>query len=292
MGDTTFIYKMVTDKIVAQLESGVVPWHKPWTEANFPRSIDGHKYRGINVFLLGVSGYTSPYWVTWKGAKRHGGQIKEVETKNATTVIWWKMLKFRDKLTDEELQIPHLQYYRVYNWEQTEGVKEPKGGAFPAANSIEHTTEDRHESALALVLGYPNTPRITHGGDRAFYEPGPDRVNLPNAESFDTLDDYYSAMFHELTHSTAHKSRLDRDCDYNFGSHKYGREELVAEMGAAFLTAECGIVATHSNSAAYLQSWIDTIKVDVKAVIGAAGKAQRAADYILNRKHESEELAA
>lgn len=284
MANTDFIYEMITNKVIERLEQGVVPWRKPWTEHTMPRSINGHVYRGVNVFILLAAGYESPYWLTRNEINKRGGRIREGE--QSTVIIFWKILRVRDKENPDEVKtIPHLQYFRVWNFEQVENVAEPKGGAFPNRNqdATNLVAEDRHAAAAAIVDGYPNPPTISHKGKGAFYYPGPDLVEVPSLVSFSDLDEYYSTLFHELGHSTCHESRLNRQSDYVFGSHSYGREELVAEMVATFLTSEAGIVSTFDNSAAYLGAWIRTIKEDPKAIIKAGAQAQRAADYILGR---------
>lgn len=279
-----FIYEMISAKVVEQLEKGIVPWRKPWTENTMPRSIRGHVYRGINVFILMSAGYESPYWMTRKMVTERGGHIKQGE--HGTTIIFWKMLLIRDKLTDEVSTIPHLQYYRVWNWEQTEGCRQPKGGAFPAkADDAELVREDRHDLAAALVLGYKDGPSVSHQGDRACYYPARDHIDVPDVERFTSLDEYYSTLFHELGHSTGHQTRCDRKSSYVFGSHSYGTEELCAEMTSTFLCSKAGIVSTFDNSASYLSGWIQNIKEDPKSLVRAGAQAQRAYDWILGDAH-------
>jgi antirestriction protein ArdC len=280
MSDT--VYRIVTEKILAQLEQGVAPWRKPWRAATaFPRSINGHRYRGINVFLLATQGYTSPYWLSRKEINRRGGRIRKGE--HGTVIVFWKRLQVADEDSGETKTIPLLRYYNVWNLEQTDDVTVPQSLAAASTVHPAPTAEQRHHAAAAIVAGYPNTPTIHEDGDAAWYRPSDDLVNVPPRARFEDLDEFYSTLFHELTHSTAHPSRLGRDCDYVFGSHSYGREELVAEMGAAFLNAEAGIETTVPNSAAYLAGWITKISEDVRAVVVAAGAAQRAADHILAR---------
>lgn len=255
MGDT--VYQIITERILAQLEQGVAPWRKPWQATAYPRFITGRRYRGINVFLLASQGYGSPLWLSYKQISQRGGRIRDDE--HHTKVVFWEQITVPDDSGGEKT-VPLLRYYRVWNLEQTEGVKVPPSVADLVTPRPAPTPDQRHHAAAAIVAGYPHPPTIRESGDEAWYRPGDDLVNLPPRASFDDLDAFYAAAFHELGHSTAHPSRLDRDCDYVFGSHSYGREELVAEMTAAFLAAEAGIETTMPNSAAYLASWITTIR--------------------------------
>ena len=289
MGGTDFIYKMITDKVIEKLNEGTVPWRQPWRVDTLPRSYAGRPYRGINLFLLMNSGYESPYWITWNAAKKAGGRIKESENKNYTVVIYWNLLKVKDKKEpDKSKNIPLLRYFRVWNYQQTENLPEPKGGAFPNRRAErELTPDERHHNAHSIVEGYLDRPQITHGRNYAAYRPTLDVLEMPSPWAFDSLDEYYSTLFHEFGHSTAHSSRLNRDCgDYTFGSHDYGKEELVAEMTATFLNSHAEIVSTFDNSAAYINGWIKNIRENPKILVQAAAQAQKAADYILGVEWE------
>lgn len=287
------VYEMVTDQIVAQLEQGTVAWRKPWRSGAGvgPTNLVSNKaYRGINVFLLAVQPYASPYWLTFNQMTQLGGHLKKINGddekgtgQKSTVVVFWQMLKAKN---DPEKMIPMLRYYRVFNLDQTEGVHVPKGRITEETLELEF---DPIAAAEKIIAGYRNPPKITENEPTAWYRSDSDVVNLPHRELFETPDEFYATAFHELGHSTGNKSRLDRLAPTYFGSHDYGREELVAEMTAAFLSAESGIVSTQKNSAAYLASWIKTIREDVKAVVVAAGKAQKSADWILGRTSEEYE---
>jgi len=283
MSDT--VYQIITDKIVAMLKDGVAPWHRPWNSGNAPRSITGHVYTGINVFLLLAAGFESPYWITFNQVNQRGGRIKDAERKRYTVIVFWKIIEVKDKETGDKKKVPFLRYFKVWNLDQVDGVKPPKEKKATPPPRF----EDRHKVAKSIVDNYPNPPKIRRTGDQAFYQPMLDVVTVPPVKSFHSADEYYSTLFHELGHSTAHESRLDRDVSYVFGSHSYGREELVAEMTSAFLAAESGITLTINNSAAYLNSWMRTIQEDVRAVVVAATRAQKAADFILGRYVPAEE---
>lgn len=279
------VYEMVTERVVEMLQAGVAPWSKPWTGGSAPRNIEGRRYRGINVFLLAMNEYESPFWLTFKQAKERGGSVKKGE--KSTLIVFWQMRKVTDKDAapgeDKTKVIPLLRYFRVFNLEQTEGVRLPKAVAEYNAAREAHETRVEAEEILA---GYVGGPVVHETGDEAVYYPSLDTIHVPPRGTFRTPDEFYTTVFHELGHSTGHPSRLDRKQGDRFGSHDYGREELVAEMTAAYLAAESGIESTVDNSAAYLAAWIKTIKQDVRAVVVAAGAAQRAADLILGRTAE------
>lgn len=292
-GDPSAVYRMVTEQVLDALSQGVAPWRRPWTQAEAPRNIDGRPYRGINVFLLTLvahsRGYRSPFWLTFNQAKAKGGAVSKGA--KSTIVTFWKRLTVEDQETGETKTVPLLRYFRVFNLEQCDGVQLPKA-VIEAQARIEADARRTFcpiEAARILIDNMPARPRISHDRDRAYYSPALDLVNLPRPESFDAPEHYYGTAFHELGHSTGHPSRLNRptvtDADASFGSAKYGREELIAEMTAAFLCAEAGILTMPvlTNSAAYVDNWRRAIKEDVRAVVVAAGAAQRAADWIAGR---------
>jgi antirestriction protein ArdC len=274
------VYTIVTDRIVELLERGTVPWRKPWAgPAQEPKNLcSGRPYRGINVFLLSAAGFGSPYWLTFKQAKQRGGHVRKGE--HGSIVVFYKDWRPEDRTDDDgrPVVIPVLRYYRVWNVEQCEGIEYPR----PDVPTIDLRPIDRCES---VVGGMPSRPEIRHGEARAWYRPSADVVNMPRPELFTSAEEYYSTLFHELTHSTGHRSRLDRPGIANvqpFGSADYSREELVAEMAPAFLCGHCSIEATTlDNSAAYIAGWLAKLRSDRKLVVVAAGQAQRAADFIL-----------
>lgn len=274
------VYQIVTDRIVELLEKGTVPWHKPWaSDDRLPMNlVSGKQYRGINVFLLHVAGYGSPYWLTFNQINARGGHVRKGE--KSSIAVFYKTWEIDDKETGEKKQIPVLRYYRVFNVEQCEGIDYPK----PEQRTSDFNPIDECER---IVAGMPNPPTITHNETRAFYRRSDDRVNLPPRESFDCEPEYYSTAFHELAHATGHESRLNRvskDDQHAFGSGSYAREELVAEMSASFLCGSARIEnRTLDNSAAYIAAWLERLKSDRKLVVQAASAAHRAADWILGR---------
>lgn len=293
------VYQIVTDRVIELLEAGVVPWRKPWTGGGMaiPKNLISKKaYRGMNVWLLMTAGYESPYWMTYNQAAAIGGTVKKGEKGNL--VVFWKWLDAEDKQTKEKKRIPMLRYYKVFNFHQCEAVKGgktkwAKATKFAMVKTETVTKVKAIKAADGIVKGMPNPPKLTHSGEqRAYYSRGEDRVNMPKKATFTHSEEYYSTLFHELTHATGHDSRLGRlqESTSGFGSESYAKEELVAEMGAAFLSGMAGIVnKTIPNSAAYIKSWLGKLKNDNRLVVSAAGAAQKSSDYILGVTFEDKD---
>jgi antirestriction protein ArdC len=276
------VAEIITDAIIAKLEAGVCPWRKPWNgSANAPRNlVTGKAYRGINAFLLACTGFSSPYFLTFKQVQDKGGLVNKGAS--SFPVVFWSNVTATDQETGDEKTIPFMRYYRVFSVEQTNLPIPPITDEPLDFNPI--------EEAEKIVAAMPSCPEIRHGQAKAYYSPSLDYVNMPKQELFECSEKYYSVLFHELSHSTGHASRVGRkgvtESTY-FGSHEYSKEELIAEMSAAFLCGEIGIApATLDNSAAYIQSWLRALKSkdNKNMVITAAGAAQKAVDYILDRQ--------
>lgn len=286
------VYEIVTERIIALLEQGTVPWQKPWAASGEdcrPRNLLSKKtYRGVNVFLLHAMSYESPYWLSYKQAQELGGNVRKGE--KSCPVVFWKWLDVDQAGTGEKKRIPLLRYYSVFNVAQCDGIRAPEDAQVTS-------THNPIESAETILASMPLRPPIHHGANRACYWPSFDRVDMPMPGCFRTPAHYYNVLFHELTHATGHESRLKRkgvagsDGEWSaFGSTPYAREELVAEMGAAFLCGQSGIVErTIEESAAYVAGWLERLRDDKKLVVTAAAQAQKAADYILNVKHQTGE---
>lgn len=290
-------YQLITDRIISLLEQGVAPWHKTWVASggeNAPKNLISKKeYNGINYFILSAQGYESPYWLTFNQAKDKGGHIRKGE--KGTPVVFWKITEKENmkgeidpktgKVKKEKFFL--LRYYTVFNVEQTEGINYPK------PEKVEVSEKERIEKAEAIINNMPNAPKISFGGNQAFYQPSTDRVQVPAIEAYEHTEHYYGTIFHELSHSTGHKSRLDRKGiseTHHFGDKEYSKEELIAEMASAFLCGRCGIEeVTLNDSASYLQNWINVLKGDKRLVILAASAAQKAANYILGKQDDKEE---
>jgi antirestriction protein ArdC len=281
------VYEIITDRILKQLEAGTAPWHKPWQTKGpngLPRNlVSGHPYRGINVWILASSGYASPYWLTFRQATELGGHVRSGQ--KGSPVVFWKF-GTREVQDGEEIierKSVLCRYYTVFNTSQCEGLPVQPDQAtepLPPINPIDNCDQ--------IVTQWLDKPTIQHGSNRACYSKSLDLVQMPDRVSFDNAEEYYSTLFHELTHSTGHPHRLNRSTlatFERFGDEKYSAEELVAEMGAAFLCGLTGIEnKTIRNSAAYLQSWLEVLKQDSRLVLVAAGQAQKATDLILSQQ--------
>ncbi len=289
MSVTKKSYRQITDTLVALLKEGVVAWHKPWSvPGGEPQNLISRKpYRGINPFLLNLTPYASPFWLTFNQARKLGAMVRKGE--KASPIWFWKFWTPGKKSrrpaetdTRDDEGIPILRRYCVFNVEQIDGLD----GRVPELPGDERTEWQRIEAAEAIVEAMPQRPTIEHAGRAAVYYPTTDLVRMPERDRFESGETYFSTIYHELTHATGHPSRLDRNgCGLaRFGSPTYSREELVAEMGAAFLSGQAGIEhATLDASASYLNHWIAKLKGDPTLAVRAAGAAQKAADFILRR---------
>jgi antirestriction protein ArdC len=260
------------------------------SKAGHPRNLNtGKPYHGVNVFLLAfvahTKGYGSSYWLTFNQAKERGGNIRKGE--KSTIVIFWKQHQTKDKQTGAPIKIPALRYYNVWNAEQVDGIEIP--------DTVTWQPIDFHpiEEAEKIAAGYAGGPTVLYdGGQQAFYRPATDTIHMPERTRFASVEEFYSTLFHESSHSVGHSSRLDRKLDTDpkpFGSPDYGKEELIAEMSAAFLCSIAGIQpAVIGNQAAYLAGWLKQIKSDKKLVISAAGQAQRSADWIRGERGQTD----
>ena len=295
------VYAVINDRIMALLDKGVVPWRRPWRSvtgnSTDPVNSQGRAYRGLNRLVLGavamLEGYSSPVWMTYRQANQLGGKVKTGE--KGTAVIFWKQLEVDDADSKTgKKTIPMLRYFTVFNFDQTENVKLPKklAAASQPRELVVDTFEDGTQyiaEAEAIALNMPNKPVVHEkASDRAFYVPLLDAVTVPLRSQFGSIEEFYSTLFHELAHSTGHETRLNRkganEVNHQFGSAPYAREELVAEMANAFLSAEAGIdPATLENSAAYIASWKKALADDPQCLVKAASAGQKAADFILNR---------
>ena len=291
--DRSSLYQTVTDRIIASLKAGKIPWEKPWKTSHFkggpfPRNFcTGKPYRGINVLLLWETAYASPFWLTYKQAQELGGGVRRGE--KGTQIVFYKPLdkEKTDALNgEEENRLPFvLCHYTVFNVEQCDGLKVPDV-IDAAPNTVEAI-----DACEAILKDYKNGPALVLDNEhesRAFYRPKTDSVHMPARLRFVNAPHYYCTLFHELIHSTGHERRLNRTFGERFGDKDYSREELVAEMGAAFLCAigEVGNERLEQNTTAYLQNWIARLEQDNRLIFHAAGKAQRAVDHVLGETAE------
>ncbi len=283
------VYEIITSQMIEKLESGIIPWSKPWTTSatgEFPKNLKSKKeYRGVNLFILSMSGYSNPYWVTLNQCKEMGGWVMEPD--KYTMVVFWRPIKKTNELGEEEMAFMAPRYYKVYNVEQCSGLEVPTLPAKP-----EKTPVEKLEACEELVRNFKDCPPINHGGDRAYYSPSADQIQLPLRDQFISSENYYATLFHEMGHSTGHEKRLNRKSIgvSKFGSADYSREELVAEMTSAFLCNAVQILKpVQDNTVAYLQGWLKALKADSKAIFIAAGQAQKAFEYIVGKEEIADE---
>lgn len=278
------INEMITERMIERIQAtGELPWHKPWVSQDArPQNLISRKpYRGVNAFLLHIMGYAQPFFLTMKQVNGLGGRVRKGE--KSIPVIFWKFVE-ADKDDPESKGYAVLRYYLVFNIAQCDGIPEKKIPQLELPDREIHSIADAEQ----LVADMPNRPEIKYGRSYAAYSPLGDEVRLPNPEMFLTDEAFYSTLFHELVHSTGHKSRLARKgiVEVNrFRSHEYSKEELVAEMGATFLCGHCGILPqVQDNSVAYLNCWLERLKADPSMLITAGQQAQKAYDYITDYK--------
>jgi antirestriction protein ArdC len=280
------VYTRVTNRIIADLENGVRPWQRPWDASNagdgiaLPLRASGAPYKGINVMLLwgaaADKGFKPVIWMTYKQAAALGAQVRKGEA--GSLVVYANSLtktETDDAGEEVEKQIPFMKGYTVFNIEQIDGL--PAHYYTKPVQPLEPVARIEHAEAFFAGTGAV----IKHGGAKAFYSPVLDHVQMPPRESFRDPESYCSVLAHELTHWTSNPARLARELGKRFGDRAYAAEELIAEMGAAFLCADLGIAAdVRPDHAAYLASWLEVLKTDSRAIFTAASQAQRAADYL------------
>lgn len=289
------VYQMVTDRIVAQLKEGIIPWQKPWTFSGGSEDVaisfvTRRPYSFVNQMLLGRPGE----WLTWKQIGELGGKVRKGA--KAGIVVFYKQLVIKDptrKVKDEDgnevdatKRIPLLKYYNVFHLSDVEGIDskivegEKPSGLEPVEEAEEVITAYvSREDGLTFVCDKES--------DRAYYSPGEDKVVVPQISQYAIVEEYYSTTFHELTHSTLKESRCNRVAENAhafFGNEDYSREELVAEMGSAMLCNRLGLEAKKAfkNSVAYIQGWLKELQNDDHMIVWAASRAEKAAKYILN----------
>lgn len=276
------IYQAITDRFLEQLQKGKVPWQQPWM-SSVQNLVSRKPYHGINAFTLGLTEYTSPFWLTFKQALDLGGHIKKGE--KSLPVIYYKLLEKQDAEVNgamrgdgSQKRIPLVRWANVFNFDQTEGIKAP------VITSTQSPVQPLQKAA-SIVEKAKLCP-IIHAGFAALYSPKDDVIRLPDPGTFKTREGYYATLFHEMTHATGHVSRLNREGitqPVKFGSQRYSKEELIAELGASFLSNEAGILnqVQFENSSAYLSSWIEKLQNDPRMIVSAASHAQRSADFVL-----------
>lgn len=282
------VYQMVTDKIIAEMEKGFIPWQRPWNGGVCAIShTTGRAYSFLNQMMLG---FKSGEWLTFNQCKAEGGSVKSGA--KASTVVFWSFLEKKVQVENEDGELetrivrgrPFLKYYKVFHIDQCNGIK-PKHEKETKAYA--HDPIEEAENVIGLYFSREACTLDVCKSSEAFYSPSVDCVTVPMLSQYEVKEQYYSTLFHEMTHSTGHEMRLNRlTKNAAFGSTEYSKEELVAELGAAMMVAQVGIDCekAFTNSVAYLQGWLKALKNDNKLIVSAAGKAEAAVKYILNGK--------
>ena len=274
------LYLEVSARIIAELQKGAAPWVKPWSAspgANTPcNALSNRPYSGCNVVLLWMAqaaGYRTPRFLTFKQALELGGHVRKGE--RGTKVYFVKQLEIREGTDEAPARlVPMMREYTVFNVDQCDGLPDSVTTGKPIRVRNPDTRDD-----LADQFLHSTGADIREGHGEAYYVPSRDFISMPSFGTFKAADHFYNVTFHELTHWTGHKSRLDRDLKNRFGSRNYAAEELVAEMGAAFLCAEFGFDGDLRH-AGYIGSWIELLKADKRAFFTACSQASKAADYL------------
>ncbi len=290
------VYTRVTDKIVSTLETGVRPWLKPWEAAEkgvlptLPLRANGIPYRGVNTLLLWAEaaerGYTRNTWMTYKQAEEKGGHVRK-GAKGSMVVYFDRtnVTETDDNGAETERALAWVKTYHVFNVQDIDGLPEAL-----APEPVAETAREKFELIAEAEQFFKQTGAyFRHGGDRAFYAPTPDFIQLPMPHTFRDAESYAAIKAHELVHWTGHSDRLGRAYGKRFGDNTYAFEELVAELGAAFICAQLGVtLEPREDHAAYLASWLNVLKGDKRAIFTAASLAQQATDYLYSLQPDEE----
>lgn len=283
------IYETITNKIVAKLETGVLPWLQPWAAGHAagpacrPLRHNGERYQGVNVLALWASaddqGYSCPYWLTFQQAKELGGSVRKGEKGSPVVYVSTFTKKTGGDEGEEptEEKIPFLKSYTVFNAEQCDGLPE----RYSLKSVIEHREPMERDAAADLFFKRTGGD-VRHGGNRAFYQIDTDFVQMPDFDTFRDPQSYYAVLAHEMTHWTRHPSRLNRDMGRkNWGDAGYAMEELVAELGSAFLCADLELTPElRDDHASYIECWLKVLKSDKRAIFTASSHAAKAIEFL------------
>ena len=264
------IYEIVTQKIIKELEAGTIPWRKTWKLEPVQNLLRKTPYRGFNALVLNIQDFSSPYWATFKQIQEIGAKIRKGE--KSTPILYFKFPK-----DDEDSNFPIIRYYNIYNQDQIEQL--PPKYAPSKPSRIKPTKPEE------IIQRMPNPPFIKYANYNPAYLPSKDEIRMPTTIKDD--NEHTSVLFHELIHSTGHQTRNNRPGvthSIQFASHQYAKEELIAEIGAAFLCAKCQIPPPIPNNAAYINHWLKILKAQPTILIQAAAHAQKACDYILQEQ--------
>ncbi len=274
------LYQQITDRIIAELEKGTVPWHRPWSCSSGAISrATGKPYSILNQLLLPQTGE----YVTFKQAIEEGHPVKKGE--KASMVYFFKFIDAEDKENGEKKQIPLLKYYSVFHISQCEGMKPRFASSVPVHSDLQ--PGERAEQILQDYVDRSGVKLKNQHSDKAYYSPARDEIVIPEISQFTDKAEYYSTAYHEAVHSTGHSTRLNRISDIaRFGSETYSKEELCAELGASYLVNAVGLETPSSfgNSASYIKNWLSVLKGDKRFIVSAAGQAEKAVQMILGEK--------
>ena len=300
------VYQQVTDRIVAMLEAGTKPWQKSWSTGNAPVVItgamqrplraNGQAYRGMNVLNLWCAaqmrGLQSRHWMTYRGAQELGAQVRKGARAELAFYVG-QSTKPGENEGDDDKTFSFLKCYHVFNADEIDNLP-PRFAPVPAPIDAPAAPVCPHARNATVDAFFADAGvKLSHGGDRAFYMPSTDAVRMPELAQFNSAESYYATLAHEAVHWTGHESRCARTFSARFGDDAYAFEELVAELGAAFLCADLAITdAPREDHASYLAHWLKVLKADCKAIFTAASAADRAASFLHAAQPVAEKLAA
>lgn len=281
------VYQEVTDRIVTALEAGTVPWLRPWRDGKAGSVLEpfnaatGRPYNGVNLLVLGTLPYAELGYLTYNAAKKLGGYVRKDE--KGTPVVFWEFAKREDEKTGKVKVVPWAKTFTVFNVAQCDGLDRAKlkMPVPPVAG----------DTAINLVAANAGAV-VRHGGNKAYYTSGGDFIGMPSAEAFRSRDHYQATLAHELVHWTGHESRCNRTFGKRFGDDAYAAEELVAELGSAFVCARTGVALDGLQHPAYLASWLKVLKGDKRAIFTAASAAKKATQWLLPEPAEDAETLA
>lgn len=287
------IQQHVTDSIIEAMEAGCPPWRQPWTGskagAAFPLRANGETYRGINVLMLwliaGQKGFGSPYWFTFKQAKEAGGVVCRGE--KSASVVYYNTLEKEDEATGEEVKIPYMRGYRVFNADQIDGI--PAEFYRPAAVEARDLGAEANP-VLDAYFAATGAQIETTAKPEAFYHPARDVIHMPPIQTFHEAGGYYATLAHETIHWTGHETRLDRLAKGR-DREAYAKEELIAEIGACMTCIILGLTPNFGQSGAYIEGWLKALRDDKRFIFVAASAAQKALDYISTNQVQHQEAA-
>ena len=284
--NTAEVYAAITEKIIANLETSG-SWTKLW-QVPSPVSLMGYYYKGINRLILSSDPYKSRVYGTFQQIRSNGGMVRKGE--KSTIIVFWKKSFKEDAVTNEKKNLFLLKYYHIFNTEQADFDAQGMEKIAQLQSLVDEKIHSEHQAAEDIISGYPHPPYIhfTDKEDKACYSPMADQITIPKMKYFVSADAFYRVLFHEGCHATGHPKRLDRydGMSNSFGDIPYSKEELVAELGSAFLGGIANLDPDIRNSAAYIRGWASALRDNQKWIMWAAARAEKAANYILGTEQK------